>query len=65
MAELGTGPYRSGDIAEKMARGVTSMGTIRNSLIRKGMIYSPSYGETEFTVPLFSNFMKRMIPKFH
>ena len=63
MAELETGPYRSGDIAEKMGRGVTSIGTIRNSLIRKGMIYSPSYGEIAFTVPLFSDFMKRMIPE--
>lgn len=64
MAELGSGPHRSGNIAEKMARGVTSMGTIRNSLIAKGMIYSPAYGETAFTVPLFSEFMKRMIPEF-
>ncbi|MBX9742794.1 MAG: ATP-binding protein [Chthoniobacterales bacterium] len=64
MAELGSGPHRSGDIAEKLARGVTSMGTIRNSLIEKGMIYSPAYGETAFTVPFFSEFMKRMIPEF-
>lgn len=33
MAELGSGPHRSGNIAEKLARGVTSMGTIRNSII--------------------------------
>ena len=64
MAELGTGPYRYGDIAEKMGRGVTSIGTIRNSLIEKGMIYSPTYGDTAFTVPLFSDFLKRIIPDF-
>jgi len=64
MAELGPGPHRSGYIAEKMSKGTTSIATIRNSLIAKGMIYSPSYGETAFTVPLFSEFLKRIIPNF-
>ncbi|MET3654905.1 hypothetical protein [Dyella japonica] len=27
--------------------------------MKKGMIYSPSHGDTEFTVPLFDEFMKR------
>ena len=64
MAELGAGPYRFGDIADKMGKRVTSVGTIRNSLIAKGMIYSPAYGENAFTVPLFGDFMKRSMPVF-
>ncbi len=30
--------------------------------LKKGMIYSPSYGDTEFTVPLFDDFMRRVMP---
>lgn len=30
---------------------------------RKGMIYSPQHGDTAFTVPLFDEFMKRIIPE--
>ena len=62
MAELGAGPHRSGDIATVLERGVTSLGPTRNSLISKGMIWSPSHGDTAFTVPLFNDFMHRIMP---
>ncbi|NUN92535.1 MAG: ATP-binding protein [Verrucomicrobiae bacterium] len=62
MAELGAGPHRSGDIAEQLDRAVTSLGPTRSQLIVKGMIWSPSHGDTAFTVPLFDEFMKRIIP---
>lgn len=62
MAELGPGPHRSGDIAEKLERKVQSLGPIRSNLIAKGMIWSPTHGDTAFTVPLFDAFMKRIMP---
>jgi len=62
MAELGPGPHRSGDIADGLGRRVTSLGPTRNQLISKGMIWSPSHGDTAFTVPLFDEFMKRIMP---
>lgn len=62
MAELGAGPHRSGDIAEKLQRKVTALGPTRNQLISKGMIWSPNHGDTAFTVPLFDDFMKRIMP---
>ncbi|MFN3651328.1 MAG: ATP-binding protein [Armatimonadota bacterium] len=62
MAELGPGPHRSGDIATGLGRKVTSLGPVRNQLIAKGMIWSPSHGDTAFTVPLFDEFMRRMLP---
>jgi hypothetical protein len=62
MAELGRGPYRSGDIAEKLGRRVTSMGPLRAQLIHKGFIYSPSHGLADFTVPQFDDFMRRNFP---
>jgi len=62
MAELGPGPHRSGDIADQLDRNVTSLGPTRSQLIAKGMTWSPSHGDTGFTVPLFDEFMKRIMP---
>jgi len=62
MAEMGPGPHRSGDIADQLGRKVTSLGPTRNQLIAKGMIWSPSHGDTAFTVPLFDEFMRRIMP---
>jgi hypothetical protein len=62
MAELGAGPHRSGDIAEMLERKVTALAPTRNTLISKGMIWSPKHGDTAFTVPLFDQFMLRTIP---
>ena len=62
MAELGSGPHRSGDIARIMNRRVTSLGPTRSQLIAKGMVWSPSHGDTDFTVPLFHQFMRRVMP---
>lgn len=62
MAELGPGPHRSGDIAEQLERQVTSLGPSRAQLIAKGMVWSPSHGDTAFTVPLFNEFMQRIMP---
>ena len=62
MAELGPGPHRSGDIAAELDRVVSSFGPTRSQLIVKGMIWSPNHGDTAFTVPLFDEFMRRIMP---
>jgi hypothetical protein len=62
MAELGPEPHRSGDIADELRRSVSSFGPTRAGLIAKGMIWSPTHGDTAFTVPLFDEFMKRIMP---
>jgi predicted transcriptional regulator len=62
MAELGPGPHRSGDIAQQLDRAVTSLAPTRSQLISKGMIWSPTHGDTAFTVPLFDEFMHRIMP---
>jgi hypothetical protein len=64
MAELGAGPCRSGQVAEILAATLQGVGPVRASLIRKGMIYSPSHGNIAFTVPLFDVFLRRVIPSF-
>lgn len=64
MAKLGPGAHRTGDIANTLNVKVTSLGPVRAKLIRKGMVYSPAYGDMAFTVPLFDEFMVRAIPDF-
>jgi hypothetical protein len=62
MASLGPGPHRSGDVAEALGVKVSSVAPTRNSLITKGMLYSPAHGDTAFTVPLFDAYMRRVMP---
>jgi len=64
MACLGSGAHRAGDIAEILDVKISSLSPLRSRLIKKGMIYSPAYGDMAFTVPLFDEFMMRVIPEF-
>ena len=63
MAELGPGPHRSGDIAGQLGVRVESVAPRRSGLISKGMVYSPAHGDTAFTVPLFDQFLRRLMPE--
>lgn len=62
MAHLGPGPHRSGDVARVLDRDPAALAPTRNALIARGMIWSPSHGDTAFTVPMFDEFMRRAIP---
>jgi hypothetical protein len=62
MADIGDGPYRTADIAERLGRRLSYTSAPRDSLIKKGLIYSPDYGQVDFTVPKFSPFMRRRYP---
>jgi len=62
LADLGEGPHRSGDVANRLGVKVQSVAPVRAGLIRKGVIYSPAHGDTAFTVPLFNEFMLRTMP---
>jgi len=62
MAGINSPAPRSGDIASAMNKEVHQIAPLRQSLINKGMIYSPAHGDTAFTVPLFADYMKRMLP---
>jgi hypothetical protein len=64
MAELGAGPHRTADIAKTLSVKISTLGPVRASLIKKGMVFSPSHGEMAFTVPLFDEFLRRAIPVF-
>ena len=63
MGELGDGPYGSLDVAQQGHwRSVTSAGPVRQTLIEKGLIYSPDHGQVDFTVPHFGDYMRRNHP---
>jgi len=64
MAQLGPGPHKVGDLSSELDVRVSALSANRANLIKKGMIYSPSYGYIAFTVPLFDQFMKRAMPHF-
>lgn len=59
MAQLGSGPYRSSDVADMLNEKVTTLGPRRAQIIAKGMIYSPAHGDIAFTVPMFDAYLKR------
>ncbi len=61
MAELGPGPHRSGEIAQVLGRAVQRVAPTRARLVKKGMIYGPAHGDTAFTVPLFDQYLKRVM----
>jgi hypothetical protein len=62
MASLGgSGPYRSGAVSKAMGRSTTQTASVRDDLIKRGLCYSPRYGEIAFTVPMFDDFIRRTL----
>lgn len=60
MAELGDGPYRSGEVAHALNRPSTAASALRQDLIDKGLIYATEdYGHIDFSIPRFAEFMRR------
>ncbi|MEN3282208.1 MAG: hypothetical protein V7607_3348 [Solirubrobacteraceae bacterium] len=60
MAELGSGPYRSGNVARMAGTSTSAQSQIRQRLIEKGLIYATEdYGHVDFTIPRFDEFMRR------
>lgn len=59
MSCLGKGPYKSADVASKLGKKLQSIGPVRATLISKGFVFSPQYGEVDFTVPLYDEYIRR------
>jgi hypothetical protein len=60
MAELDSGPYRSGAVAKKLGRSSAALSQVRDRLIGKGLIYATEdFGHLDFSVPRFDEFMRR------
>lgn len=63
MASCDTLPCNIGNVARIMDNKTNSISIYRSQLISKGLIYSTSHGEIDFTVPQFSAFLKRTHPE--
>ncbi|MCH7845653.1 MAG: ATP-binding protein [Acidobacteria bacterium] len=61
MAGLGPGPYGSGAIAEGLGKTTAQVGPVRDSLLKRGLVYSPRWGRLAFTVPMFDEFLMRAL----
>ena len=61
VAGLGPGVQRTGEIAAELNARPQNVAPIRASLIRKGVLYSPAYGDTAFTVPFFGEYLMRVM----
>lgn len=53
--------YRLQDVADSLKMNVRALSPRRSSLIAKGMIYSPGPGTVAFTVPLFAEYLNRVM----
>jgi hypothetical protein len=62
MATLGDGPVGTSDVAEELRRKPSSLSPARDSLIKKGLIYSAERGSVAFTVPHFGRFLRAQPP---
>lgn len=63
MAGLGSGPYKSGDVAARLGRKTSEVSVVRQRLLEKGLVYATEdYGYVDFTVPRFGEFMVRYMP---
>jgi hypothetical protein len=63
MAHTGEAPYRTAEIAKQFgAKDQRGVSVHRDSLIQKGLIYSPRRGQLDYTVPLFAEYLKENHP---
>jgi hypothetical protein len=58
MAQLGDEPVPTAQVAEELGRKPSSVSPARDSLIKKGLIYSSERGLIAFTVPHFGRFLR-------
>ena len=58
MASLGDGPVPTAEVADTLSRKPSSLSPARDSLIKKGLVYSAERGTVAFTVPHFGHFLR-------
>lgn len=60
MVSCGELPCTVANVAQILNKDLKSISPIRARLINKGLIYATRYGEIDFTVPKFDEFLKRI-----
>lgn len=59
---LGAGPHPSQAVAEALGSTTPGVGALRDRLITDGVVYSPTYGQVEFALPLLDDCLRRSGP---
>jgi len=59
LATLGPGPHATEAVAKSFGATSSACASLRDRIIQKGAIFSPKPGETQFTAPLFDDFLMR------
>ncbi|MFC7957253.1 ATP-binding protein [Rhodococcoides kroppenstedtii] len=59
IADTGEEQPRSGRVAAAMGSTTTAVSDVRDSTIRKGLVWSPEHGRVAFTVPGMADFIRR------
>jgi hypothetical protein len=59
IAKLGDGPQQTAKVSASLGKALQQTSPVRASLIDKGLVYSPSRGTVDFTVPRYADFMRR------
>lgn len=54
-------PCSTSQVAKFMGKEQKQISPLRNHLMNKGLIYAPSLGEVDFTVPHFDRYLKRLL----
>jgi len=62
MAQLGSGPVRTADVARSLGREPAALTPIREALLKRSLCFVPKRGYLDFTVPMFGDYMMRTIP---
>lgn len=62
MAKCNKFPCAMSDIVNILGKSSKTLSPLRNHLINKGLLYAPSYGEIDFTVPKFNEYLQRINP---
>jgi DNA-binding transcriptional ArsR family regulator len=59
IARCGDGPQRTGDVAKALGKDPASVSSLRDRLLKAGLIYAPRRGEIDFTVPRCADYIRR------
>lgn len=62
MAKSNSFPCAMSTVATILGKSTKSISPLRNNLINKGLLYAPSFGEIDFTVPKFNEYLERVNP---
>lgn len=59
IAGCGDGPQRTADVARALGKDPASVSSLRDRLLKAGLIYTPHRGVVDFTVPLCADYIRR------